>query len=392
MHALSYLGSVAPCADLTSASRRSALQSKGRYGPDGMPAVSRDESELGRRDMIEHVRSMYLRGELEGFEVLLPERIFPTVLGSTVSVQRPQAASGLTTALSQTFSAQPSPLASSFADRALGFTVPSVLSSSLAWSSLAAQDTVPQRAAKVAEDQASSLEPKGDVLHLRVVAARRLLSKDAEARGDPIDPYVVARLGKTEHRTVALHDRPQPMWSHGNTFSFPVDETDFALEIEAFNSIGNASLCRLRLALRDLPDEWARRTERFSEGLRRRAEVDLDVKLDRASGRLPPRNVQDGVAEASGELELLYGELHRRMAAQVDVSPLPPPDDPFGDPFAEPDEAVPSIFASKASKREAFGAEAACISTEEDAPGMAWPASPAPGGPLSDPRKLSVKL
>merc|ERR1711877_81354 len=92
-------------------------------------------------------------------------------------------------------------------------------------------------------------------------------------------------------------------------------------ELSVFNAnsiISDNSLGRLIVDLSSLPHgEWQRRKERLKEAGSKKAEIEFEIRLDRADNGVGATTSNDRASEQ--ELERLYAELHRRMAGHVDV-------------------------------------------------------------------------
>jgi len=123
--------------------------------------------------------------------------------------------------------------------------------------------------------------PSKRTLRLRVLAARGLLNTDTGLFGDVSDPYAVARLGGTQHRTPTVNNNLNPVWYDRNEFLFAVGDGPGSLELEVMNAnaIRDDSLGRATLDVWSLlPNEWHKRTLPL-EG-RGCGEVEFEVRLD----------------------------------------------------------------------------------------------------------------
>eukprot|EP00929_Paragymnodinium_shiwhaense_P065806 TRINITY_DN32968_c0_g1_i1.p1 TRINITY_DN32968_c0_g1~~TRINITY_DN32968_c0_g1_i1.p1 ORF type:complete len:516 (-),score=120.23 TRINITY_DN32968_c0_g1_i1:401-1948(-) len=198
------------------------------------------------------------------------------------------------------------------------------------------------------------LPSKTDVLELRILGARRLRRHGHERP----DPFVVARVGQREQRTVEMLETTNPSWEEDNMFSFFVALAGFCrcghtyvdastkcercgearpteeqLFLEVMDARGRSSLGRARILIEDIPSDWQLRKEPLSGD---QGELLVELRLDRGGGveqavlalkaakkafdaRLDdetqdPR-AQEEARRAKEELGNLYKELNRRMVA-----------------------------------------------------------------------------
>ncbi|CAE8743068.1 unnamed protein product [Polarella glacialis] len=121
------------------------------------------------------------------------------------------------------------------------------------------------------------------MLQLRIVAAYNLTNTDTGIFGDVSDPYVVARVGRKEHRTPTIDNDLNPVWTRSNEFSFPVSADDGSLELEVMNSniLKNDCLGSTSVGLWSLPPgQWLRRREPLKAG--KHGELEFELRFDPA--------------------------------------------------------------------------------------------------------------
>eukprot|EP00927_Polykrikos_kofoidii_P072444 TRINITY_DN68561_c0_g1_i1.p1 TRINITY_DN68561_c0_g1~~TRINITY_DN68561_c0_g1_i1.p1 ORF type:complete len:710 (-),score=129.87 TRINITY_DN68561_c0_g1_i1:57-2186(-) len=179
-----------------------------------------------------------------------------------------------------------------------------------------------QRAARDLEqpsekDFVTAEVPVRDVLHLKILSARRLRLQDAGGNsGDASHVCTVARLGATERKTPLVSNDLNPVWDSGNTFSIPVGQRSDDLELDVRNvnneDKSERSFGKLRVPVGGLHTDWQRRKERL-EGSKK-GELEFEVKV--CGGQ---------VEDPEEELDRLYAELKRRVARSVIPEPPPPP-------------------------------------------------------------------
>merc|ERR1712217_916285 len=92
-------------------------------------------------------------------------------------------------------------------------------------------------------------------LYLVIHAAHNLINKDTGILGDYSDPYVLARVGKQEHKTPVIDNNLNPVWDKENQFAFRLGERDDLLRLEVFNSnmLRDNSLGSTSMDIRNLP-------------------------------------------------------------------------------------------------------------------------------------------
>lgn len=120
------------------------------------------------------------------------------------------------------------------------------------------------------------------VLYLRVLAAHNLTNTDTGILGDVSDPFVVAKLGNTEHKTPTLNNTLNPVWNDHNQFIFHSHEHDRSLHLEVMNSnvFKNDCLGKLLVDLYSCePGQWHHRRERLHDG--GKGEIEFDIRYDR---------------------------------------------------------------------------------------------------------------
>lgn len=109
----------------------------------------------------------------------------------------------------------------------------------------------------------------GMVLHVRILSAHKLKNTDISMLGGGVsDPYVVAKMGKTIHKTPTINNNLNPVWATGNDFFFKLGEADQKLDLQVFNSnvIRDDSLGTTSLDVRTLqPGKLYRRREPLSD-------------------------------------------------------------------------------------------------------------------------------
>jgi hypothetical protein len=121
------------------------------------------------------------------------------------------------------------------------------------------------------------------MLYVRVNGAINLKNTDTGVLGDVSDPYVVAKVGRTEHRTPTIDDDLNPVWKDRNQFSFNLGEADTYLELEVFNENNTMrkddTLGRFKVKLDEVPlNKWLRRREKLEEGAGAELEFDAFLK------------------------------------------------------------------------------------------------------------------
>lgn len=123
-------------------------------------------------------------------------------------------------------------------------------------------------------------------LTLRVLAAYNLRNRDSGIAGDLSDPYVVGRVGLTEHRTLTVNNSLNPVWGYDNTFTFSLSGGSAVLTVEVMNAnslLPDQSLGMATVDLRDLPvDRWLRRREWLMGG--QNSELEFELCLGEAGG------------------------------------------------------------------------------------------------------------
>merc|ERR1712151_667125 len=93
---------------------------------------------------------------------------------------------------------------------------------------------------------------------------------DSGLMGDYSDPYVVAKVGRTEKKTPVISNDLNPIWSEHNRFAFEVNEQDASLDMEVFNRnniFNNDSLGKTSVDLHAVPlAEWVRSRVKLENG------------------------------------------------------------------------------------------------------------------------------
>lgn len=155
-------------------------------------------------------------------------------------------------------------------------------------------------------------------LYLIVHAAYSLASITGSG---PCDPFVVTRVGHTEHRTPTFGSNVEPLWEKENHFTFPVHERDLSLDLEVRNAATQDLLGRTGVDLKALPPrEWHRRRLRLQDQYGRSA-GDADLEFD---VRLEPLQQQQREQPPQQREQAPQEHRHQRPAPAADGPPPQP--------------------------------------------------------------------
>jgi len=226
------------------------------------PSSGSEDVGARHRAVAERCRWLYLKGRLEGFEVLCPESVFPL----------------------------------------------SVLS-----------DAPRSAAASGSRERPNSSR----TLQVRILKAKNLRNRDTGPFGDVSDPYVVVCLGKQKHQTPTINDNLNPVWDLNNRFVFDVSEKDHTLEIEVMNEnvLRSDSLGRTSVSLESLePGRWHTRQDHLQDGHKGELEFEVLLSSGDTQDEAPQSDaVQQPIneGETQEELDRLYRELHRRLESNA---------------------------------------------------------------------------
>ncbi|CAE8650501.1 unnamed protein product [Polarella glacialis] len=141
--------------------------------------------------------------------------------------------------------------------------------------------------------------PEG-ILHVRVLAAHRLVNRDTGLFGDVSDPYVAVRASGKECRTPILQNNLDPIWLSDNEFTFSTSAASCLLELQVMNSnmLRDDSLGTTTVSVWDLPrGSWHRRRVVLEGGAG--AELSFQVRLECSSEAEAAPKASAAAAEAA---------------------------------------------------------------------------------------------
>mmetsp|Transcript_84897 Transcript_84897/g.243634 ORF Transcript_84897/g.243634 Transcript_84897/m.243634 type:complete len:552 (+) Transcript_84897:2-1657(+) len=107
------------------------------------------------------------------------------------------------------------------------------------------------------------------LLYIRVNGAHKLINKDTGLFGDVSDPFVKVKVGQAEKRTPTIDNDLNPKWEEGNQFTFVLDDSETAIQVEVLNSnnFKDDSLGHVSVDIHDLePEEWCSFQRKLEDG------------------------------------------------------------------------------------------------------------------------------